>query len=352
MLEPRDGDEGEISLLEMGTMVLRGRWRVARWTVSLALVSAAVVLIQPPQFFASASFISQGNDPSRAGLSSLAGQFGVTLPTANASLSPDFYAKLLKSTMLLERVAADSFEVPELGITRVSFLDAFHIRKDAPAVRQQLGVTLLSKIVKTDVTKATGIVEVTVDTKWPSVSFGIINDLMRGLDEFNISSRQSQAGAERRFVEGRLAIADTSLRDAENRLEEFLRVNRVIASPNLVLERDRLQRAVTMRQQLYTTLAQSYEDVRMREVRDTPVITVVEAPAVRPMHEPRGITGYTALGAFIGVFLGTLLALVSGIAAHGSARGAVAQAEFATVVAEIRREFLAPLSWVGRRPAK
>jgi uncharacterized protein involved in exopolysaccharide biosynthesis len=42
-----------------------------------------------------------------------------------------------------------------------------------------------------------------------------------------------------------------------------------------------------MQQQLVTGLVQQYEDARIREVRDTPVITVIERPAIAVRADPR-----------------------------------------------------------------
>src|SRR3954465_2381204 len=93
---PKWRDEGEISLFALGTTLLRNRWRIVRWMAVGGLVAAVFALFKPALYVASASFLPQGaTDPSRSGLASLAGQFGVTLPTANQSLSPEVYARLL-----------------------------------------------------------------------------------------------------------------------------------------------------------------------------------------------------------------------------------------------------------------
>jgi len=90
-------------------------------------------------------------------------------------------------------------------------------------------------------------------------------------------TRQSQAAAERGFTEERMAEAQEELRAAENELQRFLQNNRQFQnSPELVFQHDRLQRRVAMRQQVYTSLVQSYEQARIDEVPNTPVITVVE----------------------------------------------------------------------------
>ena len=66
-------------------------------------------------------------------------------------------------------------------------------------------------------------------------------------------------------------------------------------SPELALEEQRLERAVVMRQQVYTTLVQLYEQVRLDALRNTPVITVVEPPEVAARPDSRHVALKTAL---------------------------------------------------------
>jgi uncharacterized protein involved in exopolysaccharide biosynthesis len=111
---------------------------------------------------------------------------------------------------------------------------------------------------------------------------------MSEVDSFNLKSRQSQASQERRFTEQRLTQAQADKRQAEDELQAFLQRNRDFrSSPQLSFAYDRLADNVSLRQQLYTTLAQSYEQARIEEVRDTPVITIVEPPMLPARPDPR-----------------------------------------------------------------
>ena len=108
------------------------------------------------------------------------------------------------------------------------------------------------------------------------------------VSHFNLLTRQTRAGAERRFVEARLQEAADSLRLVENRHKAFLQANRDFRnSPQLKFENDRLERDVQFQQQLYTSLAQSFEQARIDEVRNTPVITVLEPPDLPASPDPR-----------------------------------------------------------------
>jgi uncharacterized protein involved in exopolysaccharide biosynthesis len=93
-------------------------------------------------------------------------------------------------------------------------------------------------------------------------------------------------------------------------MQHFLQTNRMTESPELTFQRDRLQREVTLRQQLVTGLAQRYEENRIQEVRDTPVITIIESPVLAARPDPRLRLLIVLLGTAAGVLTGILAVLV------------------------------------------
>lgn len=343
-----------MSLFALGTTLLRHRWRIARWMVAGGLVAAVLVVFRPALYVASASFVSQGApDASRTGLASLASQFGVSLPTTNQSLSPEVYARLLKSRVLLQSIAQDTFAIQEARGRPRPFLDLFEIQGGNAAERLDKGVRLLNKIVVVDVAKPTGVVEIAVSTKWRSVSLAIADDIINGVNAYNERTRQSQASAERKFVEGRLTVAATDLRDAEDRLEQFLRTNRELGgSAELTIQRERLQRNVGLRQQVFTSLSQLYEEARIREVRDTPVITVLEPPSAPAEPASRGRAVRILVGLLFGAIIGAFIAFVSDMVARQRKNGDEEASAFADTLAEVKGEVLDPLKRLGRRATR
>ena len=235
-----------------------------------------------------ATFIPQGTQD----VSSLAGlgaQFGIRLPTGSANVwGPPVYVELLRSETLLTPIATDTFTITEEN-RRAALMDLLKINAPTPAERVMYTVMRLQQIVKVDEDRRLNAVRISVTTDWPSLSYALVNRLVEAVNQFNLQTRKSQASAERQFADAQAAAAEQALREAEDRLQVFLQQNRgnLTGTPRLQFTRDRLQRDVQLKEQVYSSLLQSREDARLREVRDMPVITVLEAPRLAVVREPR-----------------------------------------------------------------
>ena len=73
---------------------------------------------------------------------------------------------------------------------------------------------------------------------------------------------------------------------------------------------DGLQREVMLRQSVLTTLVQSYEQARISEVRDTPVITVLYTPFVPAGPDDLRLELVVALGLLAGGMAGIIFAFL------------------------------------------
>jgi uncharacterized protein involved in exopolysaccharide biosynthesis len=166
-------------------------------------------------------------------------------------------------------------------------------------------VKRLSSVVDVSVGKESGIVSVAVRDRSAKLSALIARRLVDLVNRFNSMTRQSRASAERRFTEARLATARAELRTSEESMELFLEENRDFSNaPQLTFRRDRLQRDLGVRQQIVAALAQSYEQARIDEVRNTPVITIVQLPEVPVRPDSRGVIFKSLLGALLGLMFG------------------------------------------------
>ncbi len=131
----------------------------------------------------------------------------------------------------------------------------------------------------TDIDPFSNIVTVEVTSQWKWLSESINRSMLELLNETNVRKRGTRANLERVFIESRQAEAQRDLEQSEDLLADFYNRNRRMEdSPALLAEVARLQRRVEVNQQVYLTLSQSYEQARIEEVRNTPLITVIDGP--------------------------------------------------------------------------
>ena len=311
--EPADG---ELSAFQAAALLLSGRRAIATLAVLGAIVGLLFGLLSTKEYRATAKFAPQENAGQMSNLASIAGEFGVQIPSGGESQGPEFYRELLTSREILTPVVSRRYAVhgDSAPTDSAALLDLADIDPDAPAVRISKGIRWLrNEVVTSSVSTQTGIVNLDVTTRWPDISYQIASAILQEVQDFNIKTRHTQAQAQREFLEGRVEEARKELRSAESELQTFLQQNRQFEkSPELVFQNDRLNRAVTMRQEIYTSLSQSYEQARIEEVKNTPVITVLETPIVPPVRESRG----TALKGLLGLVLGILVGVGWALARH------------------------------------
>jgi uncharacterized protein involved in exopolysaccharide biosynthesis len=301
--------DDEISLWEVLAVLLRRRGVIVLSTFVVAALAVTFAIVRSPSFTTSASFQPQGSEASQSQLLALASQFGVNVGGGGGELSPAFYAELLTSREILLRVAEFGYTVE--GAT-VRLVDLLEIEDDTEDLRLKRAIEWLREsAVSVQTGRETGIVTVGVTTDWPELSLQITERLLHEVSRFNLETRQSQAATERGFIETRVESAQRDLQQAENELQAFLQANRQFQdSPELAFQYERLQRNVSLRQQVYTTLVQSFEQARIAEVRDTPVMTVLQPPFMPPGPDERRLKLFLALGLVLGAMAGTVLAFV------------------------------------------
>ncbi len=305
-------EDDRVSLVSLANIVLR--WR--RTIVALGLIGAVwggvMGLTSTRMYQSSATFIPQGSEGSASGGLALAAQLGIRVPAAGGSWAPPVYVALLQSRALLQPVAHDTVIVAEQGNRRTTVMELLGVDPNSGPDADDIAVIDLQHIVSAGEVKSLGAVKLSAITRWPSVSLAIARSLVSGVNRFNIEIRKSQATAERQFVEAQSADAERGLRASEDRFQSFLQQNRDIGgSPQLAFERDRLQRDVSLRQQIYTSLLQSREEAKIREVRDIPGITMIEEPVLARIGEPRGTVQRVIVDGISMAMLGVVLAFLS-----------------------------------------
>jgi uncharacterized protein involved in exopolysaccharide biosynthesis len=303
----------ELSLLDLAGIVWADRLLVAVFVAAGVALGAAAALIPPRSYLTRVSFVPEEGESARSGLAIAASQLGLQLGSGGQTWGPPLFIELLQSSTLLEAVALDSITIAQGAgpAVRVAVMDALEIEEPVTERRRELAVRKLRKMVAVREVRHTGIVEFSVKSPSPEMSHQLGDRLLTTLQEFHHDRRRTYAGAEREFAEQQLASAAAALMSAELALRQFLERNRVYtSSPTLMFEHDRLMRDVSLRQMLYTSLAQNLDQARMREVRNTPIISVLETPQRATLPERRGLGVKGVAGLLAGLLLGAAVAVV------------------------------------------
>jgi uncharacterized protein involved in exopolysaccharide biosynthesis len=292
--------------------VLREHWKLVSACAAIGiLIGLVAVLLTPRVYTATVSFFPESRRGDGA-LSMLTQQYGLNLPGGGGSGGPSlpFYVELVRSRALLARALTDTvtYIVDDRPVSG-PLIDFLELEGETPAAQFEEGVLKLRGMVRPLSNQNTGIVRIDVTTRSPEVSQAIAARMLALVNEFNLNTRQSRGASERLFAERRLAEHTDSLRAAERRLQAFEAANPQYAvSPQLRMTHLRLRNDLAAKQTLHTAVAQAYEQARMDEVRDTPLITPLELPTVPVRPDSRRGAQKLMFAGMLGLLVGTGLA--------------------------------------------
>jgi len=276
-----------------------------------AAVGAALGFVLPKQYTARAAFspvtssnTGQASDLLRNlpfGLSSGSNVFGGAITTS------EIYPDLLSTSNLLGRALRTPYSSPSTSIGAA----LGYAGKDSVRSLER-SILKTRKRVHISLNKSNGIVTIEFADRNPKLAAAFLNSMLVILNELNTTTRQTQAGSVRKFLEKRIVEAREDLAGAEEALAGFRLKNvRFANAPQLALEESRLERRIRISEAVYQTLSQQFEFARIDEARDTPTLNVVEPPTPPVFPSTPGPFVLAAFGGAIAAAV-TLLYLIRG----------------------------------------
>jgi uncharacterized protein involved in exopolysaccharide biosynthesis len=242
-----------------------------------------------------------------------------------------------------------SYQLSSDGGSKGNLVRAFEITLADRAKARERAIEKLDAAIEANAVQKTGLVQLSVETKSPTLSFQIARRLIDEVNRFNQQTRRSQAVAERQFTERRLNEVRGELRDAEDSIQAFENANRQFrSSPELNSRYERLNREVGRRSGLYLEVSQAYERARIEEVRDTPVISMVDRPETAVLPNPRGIVSKSLIALIAGGVLGVFIAFAREFFRR-TPRPMDEEAEFIALTREAASDLLHPWRPLARR---
>lgn len=272
-----------ISPLSVASFALRYRRVLFGLPVLAFGISIVTAIVFGVGYASRSSFVPQPRESGASRVSALAAQFALLAGGSDSGESVEFYAQLLRSHEMLTQAVLSTYAVPGgpggRDTARGTLVDLWEPSGANVAARARAAVHRLDRQLSISTSREANSVTLVTRAESPELAVQINRRLLELVSEFNLQKRRSRAEAEREFTAGRVREAQQELETAEDAQRRFLEQNRQYqASPQLRFEAARLERRVSLRQQVHQSLAESYEQARIEEVRDTPVVTVVDRP--------------------------------------------------------------------------
>jgi uncharacterized protein involved in exopolysaccharide biosynthesis len=276
-----------------------------------ALVGGAALFgasfLVPKSFVADSRFTvaSERSSLSANRLAGFASQLGIAA-ALSAPESPDYFASVASSRDVYARMLADTVCLVAGGCARLDTLVLPSSESDVGRDRRERQLQALARRVTVNVNARTGVISATARMRTPELAEGLLRSQLRAVSRAISERRESQARNERRFAEERLAQLEQRRRAVVDSLTAFYEGNRQYeSSPSLRFRERALQERLTLWQELVQGVARQAETSRLEEVRDTPVLNLVDSPYA----SPKKVGPKRSYWLLAGLLIGFLLAL-------------------------------------------
>jgi uncharacterized protein involved in exopolysaccharide biosynthesis len=343
-----------VSLLEILLVLARHKTLIVRTVLVFTLLGVTYAILAPEEFTSEARVVreaqSEGSGSLPGGISpgALSG-FGINLGGSASGLTPAAYPDVLQSREVRLAVVRDTFRFPdaERPMTYVEY-----VNRPAGMLSQVLNYTLwlpwtlkgalgdaisgpptpadvtemeepmipseeeddalkaVGGMISASVDQETGLMTISVTAGGPQLASDLAESF---LDHFTSRVREIRTEKVRErleFVEERFQEAEKELEAEEEQLAQFLERNQNPTTASLQFRRDRLQRQVSFKEQLYSELQSQLTQTRLDLQRRQPVVTVVEEPVPPMLRSAPKRTLITVFAFMLGVIFGIGFALI------------------------------------------
>jgi uncharacterized protein involved in exopolysaccharide biosynthesis len=353
-----------VSFLDILLVLARHKTLIVRTVLVFTLLGVTYALLAPEEFTSEARVVREaqsesGGLPSGIPTGALSG-LGISLGGSASGLTPAAFPDVLTSREVRLAVVRDTFRFPdaERPMTYVDYVNrpsgvlglvldytlwlpwtlkgmvgsavsepptpAGTTDAGAPVIpseEEDEALKTISDKISASVDEETGLMTISATAGGPQLAASLAQSFLRHFTTRVREIRTEKVRERLEFVEGRFEEAEQELETVEEQLAQFLERNQNPTTATLQFRRDRLQRQVSFKEQLYSELQSQLTQTRLDLQRRQPVVTVVEQP-VPPMQKSAPSRGLiVVLCVVLGGFLGIGVAFGKGFFQAHKARG-------------------------------
>ncbi|MAM98682.1 MAG: hypothetical protein CMF91_02195 [Candidatus Marinimicrobia bacterium] len=258
-------------------------------TFSIFTLSIIYSLVATPLYKSYVSIYPTNNDSnlpsSFAGLDGIASTFGFNLSGGDAGTFnfPDIVnSRRLKKEIVLKKWDSELYENPVdlvdyWKLNEPSFISNIFSLKPTPQDHlQNLAIDHLSTLM-TVYEHESGMITISLLMEDPTIAAKIVNYISDWIQIYISDEMSFKATKNRKFIEQQLLSAKADLYDSEEELSEFMKDHPLSEEgPEEFTERARLMRNIEVNTQVYITLKQQYELNKIEELKERPVLNILD----------------------------------------------------------------------------
>ena len=263
------------------------RKRVLFWSLGVAAVTAILnFAVFNLSYKATTTLLPETEKGKLGGLSQFSGLAqlaGVSVPNADVSR---LYPIILTSETVLIPVIEHTYQTGryQQPVNLITFLD---IEEGSPAKDMERALKEMRGLITTAYDTKTSTVIVTLELEEQQLAADVLNAIVAEVDKFMRLKRINTATEQVRWINARLVEVEKELRQSEENLKTFMERNRrVMDSPQLTLEQQRLLREVTVKSTIVIELKKQYELAKIDEIKNISVVNILD-PARPPVKKER-----------------------------------------------------------------
>ena len=291
---------------------------VAKWMISLGFLGGLCSLMLTNYYSAGISLFPADNNLSGTDqLQSLALTAGISIGQKDQNYN---ITDVAKSRRIAEKVVKNKWN--NIGNGNQNLIDFWN-----PAKRDFLSKLFKSStpddaiinsaldkyfsLLNVNEDRRTGLIKVNIEMESPSLAAEVANFIGSEIQSYIQKQNSAQAAKEKLFISDRLIVVKAELEDLETNLKNFKERNRGYeVSPDLFMKYSQKLREVEAKQQVYVTLQQQLELARINEVKQTPIINILDdaRPPVNKSKPNRAII--TILFILSGLLISSIVSII------------------------------------------
>lgn len=298
--------KAEIDLLEVFIKTWQHRKFIILFTAAFTILGIAYALLKQPLYESSTKlYKTEGESSSMSRIQGLASQFGFGGSLGSSELfniTDLVNSRSIKTQLLYKKWDTEKYQ------DSVNLITYWEIEKATKAEDTHAGLETLNEFIGVNTDEETQLTTITVLMQEPELAADVANHIVFLIEDYIQNKQKMQTRENLAYIQKRLDSVKVELTRAEEDLKSFRKRNRMTSlSPELQTQQMRLQRELTIKQEVFLVLQKELEMTKIELVKETPVINILdkaEAPVLRAKPKRK-------LVVIISLFAGLFLSLFS-----------------------------------------